>query len=282
MNVQDVINAALEQARGSSSSVTIAEQRDVGACQSEDVTKLAAALNFIGTHLEDDETKVAASKDYAHHALGASVAAGALSGALGARKAKKIYREHGIDPRDIEGLGGTLGGAARGAVGGGLSGLVGGVGGAALGDEAGSGFTPGVAVGGALGAVRQYRHHTRGARRQIRTYANIKRREAEREKTSSVDDVLLRAAEFGKASLMSKLAEDRINPAQISAGPAEPFSGEVMPSSSPVFGGAMSNEQLIAMKAQKVRDRINSDMHKYVSNVGDGYELNGYLSTFNK
>lgn len=280
MNVQDVINAALEQARGSSSSVTIAEQRDVGACQSEDVTKLAAALNFIGTHLEDDETKVAAPKDYSDHAFGASVAAGALSGALGARKAKKIYREHGIDPRDVEGLSGMLGGAARGAVGGGLSGLVGGMGGSSLGDEAG--VTPGVAVGGALSAVRQYRHHTQGARRLIRTHANIKRREAEREKTSSVDDVLLRAAEFGKASLMSKLAEDRINPAQISAGPAEPFSGEVMPSSSPVFGGAMSNEQLIAMKAQKVRDRINSDMHKYVSNVGDGYELNGYLSTFNK
>lgn len=280
MNVQDVINAALEQARGSSSSVTIAEQRDVGACQSEDVTKLAAALNFIGTHLEDDETKVAAPKDYSDHAFGASVAAGALSGALGARKAKKIYREHGIDPRDVEGLSGMLGGAARGAVGGGLSGLVGGMGGSSLGDEAG--VTPGIAVGGALSAVRQYRHHTQGARRLIRTHANIKRREAEREKTSSVDDVLLRAAEFGKASLMSKLAEDRINPAQISAGPAEPFSGEVMPSSSPVFGGAMSNEQLIAMKAQKVRDRINSDMHKYVSNVGDGYELNGYLSTFNK
>ena len=94
---------------------------------------------------------------------------------------------------------------------------------------------------------------------------------------------LYAAAVYGKQALMQKLAEDAINPARISAGPAPAFSGEVMPSAaSPVFGGATSAEQLVAMKAQKVRDRINSEMRAYVAQTGDGYNLDGYLSTFNR
>lgn len=89
------------------------------------------------------------------------------------------------------------------------------------------------------------------------------------------------AAQVGKQRLLEKVAEDAINPAQISAGPAPAFSGEVMPASTPVFGG-VSPEHLVALKAQKVRERINSEMRQYVSEVGDNYNLNGHLSIFNK
>lgn len=104
----------------------------------------------------------------------------------------------------------------------------------------------------------------------------------QQQKNASVDDVLAYAAHVGKQALLEKVAEDRINPAKISAGPAAPYSGEVMPAYSPVFGGQTTPEQLVAMKAQKVRDRINSDMKQYVSNVGDGYNLQGHLNKFNK
>ena len=82
--------------------------------------------------------------------------------------------------------------------------------------------------------------------------------------------------------LLEKIAEDRINPAKISAGAAAPFSGEVMPKGQAVFGGATTPAQLVSMKAQKVRNRINSDMKQYVKNVGDGYNLQGHLTKFNK
>jgi hypothetical protein len=104
----------------------------------------------------------------------------------------------------------------------------------------------------------------------------------DRKKTASVDDILYHAAQVGKESLLEKIAEDRINPAKISAGAAAPFSGEVMPSGQAVFGGATTPAQLVSMKAQKVRNRINSDMKQYVKNVGDGYNLQGHLTKFNK
>jgi hypothetical protein len=104
----------------------------------------------------------------------------------------------------------------------------------------------------------------------------------EQNKTASVDDVLYRAAQVGKQALLEKVAEDRINPAKISAGAAAPYSGEIMPKGENVFGGQTMPAQLVAMKAQKVRARINSDMKKFVNNVGDGYNLQGHLNKMNK
>jgi hypothetical protein len=101
-------------------------------------------------------------------------------------------------------------------------------------------------------------------------------------KTASVDDALYYAAQVGKQALLEKVAEDRINPAKISAGAAAPYSGEIMPKGENVFGGQMMPSQLVAMKAQKVRARINSDMKKFVNNVGDGYNLQGHLNKMNK
>jgi hypothetical protein len=85
-----------------------------------------------------------------------------------------------------------------------------------------------------------------------------------------------------KTAAFQKVAEDRINPAKISAGPAASYSGEIMPAGPAVFGGGTMPAQLIAMKAQKVRARINSDMKQFVNNVGDGYNLQGHLNKMNK
>ena len=79
------------------------------------------------------------------------------------------------------------------------------------------------------------------------------------------------------ASYMSKVAEDRINPARIRAGASDPFSGFDIRSR----GGAASHFNPVALRAQQVRSRINSDMHGYVSNVGGGYNLERYLNRFN-
>ena len=104
----------------------------------------------------------------------------------------------------------------------------------------------------------------------------------EEKKTAS----LYQAAQYGKASLLEKIAEDAINPAKINAGPADPYSGEIMPDagkvSSEFVGNTRDHHALIALKAQKVRDRINKDMKQYVNNVGDGYNLQGHLNKMNK
>ena len=116
-------------------------------------------------------------------------------------------------------------------------------------------------------------------------YKKYKERKSQK-KTASVDDALLYAAQVGKQSLLEKIAEDRINPAKISAGPAAPYSGEIMPNAGQVsnefVGNTRDHHALIALKAQKVRDRINSDMKQYVNNVGDGYNLQGHLDKMNK
>lgn len=276
MNVQDVINAALEQARGSSSSSAIAEQRDGGSCADADVTKLAAALNFIGTHLEDDAEKLAYTPTEA--ALLGSVGLGALGGYMGARSRDKILAKGGVDPYEARIYG--MPGRGRAAIGGAEAGAVGSLMTGALlhGD-----FSPeSMLAGGATASALNYLNHRRKAHKTVRRVRSH-RAEAELKKLTAEKSAHLQyAAQVGKAALIEKLAEDRINPAKIDAGPADAFSGEVMPASSPVFGGAMSAEQLVAMKAQKVRDRINSDMRGYVSNVGDGYDLSGHLSIFNK
>lgn len=79
---------------------------------------------------------------------------------------------------------------------------------------------------------------------------------------------------------MRKLAEDRISPARIRAGKADPFSG--MDIHRPGMSRSASPYEPIGIKAQRVRDRINMDMSGYVSNVGGGYNLDNYLNKFNK
>jgi len=283
MNVQDVINAAMEQARGSSSPSAIAEQRDSGSCADADVAKLAAALNFIGSNLDDPtldkqaNSTLSSPSDAAIVAmLAGNAALGGLGGYMGGKKRDKILARGGIDPRmyrAVEGSG-RVGDALRGAA----SGVLGGYLGALTAHHAGHGAPIVAAVpGAAVGAALSYRKRVKAGRRAVRKYRDYLA-DAEDEKNAALRD----AAAVGMTRLTEKLAEDRINPAKINAGPAEPFSGEVMPASSPVFGGAVSPEQLIAMKAQKVRDRINADMRHYVSDVGGGYDLSGHLSIFNK
>lgn len=124
----------------------------------------------------------------------------------------------------------------------------------------------------------------------VKKYRDRKKAESkskdEEKKTASVDDVLYYAAQVGKQALLEKVAEDRINPAKISAGPADPYSGEIMPNAGQVsnefVGNTRDHHALIALKAQKVRNRINKDMKQYVTNVGDGYNLQGHLSKMNK
>ncbi|MGA1353688.1 MAG: hypothetical protein ACO32I_02735 [Candidatus Limnocylindrus sp.] len=82
-----------------------------------------------------------------------------------------------------------------------------------------------------------------------------------------------------KTASLRKLAEDRINPARIVAGKAAPFSGfdiHGQPCDPPVI------ENPVALRAQAVRAMINKSMNNYVSNTGDGYDLNRYLGHFNK
>lgn len=79
---------------------------------------------------------------------------------------------------------------------------------------------------------------------------------------------------------MRKLAEDRISPARIRAGKADPFSG--MDIHRPGMSRSASPYEPIGIKAQRIRDQINSDMRGYVSHVGGGYNLDNYLNKFNK
>jgi hypothetical protein len=185
------------------------------------------------------------------------LAGGTAVGGIGAHIARKRMRAAGMSEEEINDLVTRTSATARGF---GMT-----VGGATLGDIIGAklhkgvGRDIGMALGGGLGALSTYKSQTNRADRAIK-------RHKARQKTASVE----------------KVAEDRINPAKISAGAAAPFSGEVMPKGQAVFGGSTTPSQLVAMKAQKVRNRINSDMKQYVKNVGDGYNLQGHLTKFNK
>lgn len=218
------------------------------------------------------------------------VVVGGALGAAGAHQARNEMRRAGMSEQDIDesrshlggaargmgrylgyGVGGTLGGAAAG----GLLGSVGGTNGATAGALIGGGL--GSITGLGYGAYRSYKGEVDAGREAIRAH-----KQRGQQKTASVDDVLYQAAQAGKQALLEKVAEDRINPAKISAGPAASYSGEIMPSGPAVFGGGTMPAQLIAMKAQKVRARINSDMKQFVNNVGDGYNLQGHLNKMNK
>jgi hypothetical protein len=311
MNVQDVINQALQGAAGRA----VADVRETAPCDNGEVMKLAAALNFIGTNLEDSvptpeelyaqlelaqqyekvagKNKGKQQRDQARDAEARgdgptefetrkqqkqqrSAARDAVSAAHvppapetttydlprapqpSAEVPASVSSGQSLAPEDT-----FMGRLKRyGQSAGKFTGI--------LDVEGRSGLNRAgrlAGTAGALGALGYggYRLATRGDGQH------------QEQKTSA----LRYAAQVGKQRLLEKVAEDAINPAQISAGPAPAFSGEVMPASTPVFGG-VSPEHLVALKAQKVRERINSEMRQYVSEVGDNYNLNGHLSIFNK
>jgi hypothetical protein len=75
------------------------------------------------------------------------------------------------------------------------------------------------------------------------------------------------------ASYMNKVAEDRINPARIRGGSADPFSGFDIRAQ----GGGGSRFDPVSLRAEAVRNKVNSDMSRYVDHVGGGYHLRDYL-----
>lgn len=89
----------------------------------------------------------------------------------------------------------------------------------------------------------------------------------------------LSVSDFASAAGITKVAEDRINPAKITAGKADPFSGFPRRAMSPIMG---TDADFIRMKAQQIRARVNSDMKSYVDETGSGYNLERYLNRFNK
>lgn len=143
---------------------------------------------------EDDDEKLAYNKADALLGLyAAGPAAGAVSSVMGARKADKMYREAGMDPKSVKGRQGML----RAAAGGAGKGLLGAVGGSIpgfamdegshshLGDDVALG---GAAAGGAIGSIMANRRHKRVAKRRIR--------ESMAEKTSGYEaDVETKLAE---------------------------------------------------------------------------------------
>ena len=271
MNVQDVIEKAL--AGNDGIPVTPVEH---SSCEDVQVVKLASALNFIGSNLEssvEELEKLAKEKEDTSgrsKALGAgALAVGAIGAGEGGRRAfmkhrrvkeiNEALKNHADLPsRYSRQLGDKV---------------------QELKDE-----LPNVtkrrnlyAGGAGLGLLAA----TYGAKKLYDS-----RKKNQQKKTASVDDALYHAAQAGKQALLEKVAEDRINPAKISAGPAAPYSGEIMPNAGQVsnefVGNTRDHHALIALKAQKVRDRINKDMKQYVNNVGDGYNLQGHLNKMNK
>lgn len=245
MNVQDVIEKAL--AGNDGIPVTPVEH---SSCENVQVEKLASALNFIGANLESsfDEFEKEAAKGK-NKRRKAAQAAQAAAGAGAAEAAADATNAIGTIPKAPS----AAPSAAK--------------------PSFFKRHSKALKYGGgalALGGLTAY---------GVKKYRDSKN---EQNKTASVDDALYRAAQFGKQALLEKVAEDRINPAKISAGSAAPYSGEIMPKGENVFGGQTMPAQLVAMKAQKVRARINSDMKKFVNNVGDGYNLQGHLSKMNK
>lgn len=290
MNVQDVIEKAL--AGNDGIPVTPVEH---SSCEDMQVEKLASALNFIGANLESSVADLEKTAlDYKAEDLldrgpvggGVGVAynvgstLGLAGGGIGKAKARKKMEAAGFSDAEInEALAGsTRRGAAKSLVGG----VLGAGAGLALGrtrlaknlDHVNHLMSAGNALGSLAGGYSGYRGAMNRAEEAIAA--------RNQKKTASVDDALYHAAQVGKQALLEKVAEDRINPAQISAGPAAPYSGEIMPRGESVFGGQTMPAQLVAMKAQKVRARINSDMKKFVNNVGSGYNLEGHLNKMNK
>lgn len=271
MNVQDVIEKAL--AGNDGIPVTPVEH---SSCEDVQVEKLASALNFIGTNLEtsvEELEKLAKDDNRRDKAVGAGALVAGL-GAAGAagHKARGLHKDlaHNLSEQASykKGPGAFL---------------------SAKNQEAAY-----------LGEMKEKAKKLKNKRNLYAGGAGLgllaagygakklydARKKKQQKKTASVDNALYEAAQVGKQALLEKVAEDRINPAQISAGPAAPYSGEIMPNAGQVsnefVGNTRDHHALIALKAQKVRDRINKDMKQYVNNVGDGYNLQGHLNKMNK
>jgi hypothetical protein len=205
------------------------------------------------------QSKTASSNSIFHREFG---------GDYGASQGRERMIRAGMSPEEVDDVQTIRGGALRGLG----KGLGYGLGGAAAGALLGSaGGAPGAIMGGGLGlaAGSIYGDHKAYKDEIKRAKDAIRKREYAK-------------AQQSKTASLQKVAEDRINPAQISAGPAAPYSGEIMPRGENVFGGQTMPAQLVAMKAQKVRARINGDMKKFVNNVGSGYNLEGHLNKMNK
>ena len=206
-----------------------------------------------------------------------AVLAETATGLISHSNQRKRMREAGVSER----LQKIHGPSALGSVGRGIGyGLAGGTLGSLIAGRAGG------LAGGIGGLYHSTNVNQALADDAIRAHKASKKGRKGRKKTASVENDLYQAAQLGKESLLEKIAEDRINPAKISAGPADPYSGQIMPNpgavSSEFVGSSRTPKALIDLKAQKVRARINSDMKKYVNNVGDGYNAEGHLTKFNK
>lgn len=276
MNVQDVIEKAL--AGNDGIPVTPVEH---SSCEDVQVEKLASALNFIGANLESsvhELEKLAKDHDKSNaqskreKIIAGTALTGGVGATLGGGFAARSYhkglkslpeaRQKIVDAEKLMGPNPMFDRARK-----------------TVADaepllKSKRNKNLGIAGIGALTAAY-------GAKK---LYDARKRKQ--QKKTASADDALYHAAQAGKQALLEKVAEDRINPAQISAGPADPYSGEIMPNpgkvSNEFIGNTRDHHALIALKAQKVRDRINKDMKQYVNNVGDGYNLQGHLNKMNK
>ena len=271
MNVQDVIERALAGNDG-----IPVEPTEHSSCEDEQVEKLAAALNFIGTNLESSLDELEQEKSAVLDLIG-----GGEAGGIAASASREKMRRAGMSEDEIDDVQTTAGGVARGAG----KAFLGGLGGYLLGGSTGG--LAGAALGGYAGYAGEKARGRKALRRrgEAQDQRELQMRRAQ-SKTASVDELLYHAAQAGKQALLEKVAEDRINPAKISAGPAAPYSGEIMPNAGQVsnefVGNTRDHHALIALKAQKVRDRINKDMKQYVNNVGDGYNLQGHLNKMNK
>ena len=233
-----------------------------------------------------DQQKAASVDDVLYHAaqmgkasLTEKVAfAGTIGGAIEGRKQRQKSRKGGVNEELSREVGsGGLRGTASGAVRDIAFGVGGGLAGAGLGlGLSGGRVAPAAVLGtaGALGGLYGSFRRTSSRQKSKGELARARQR------------VLDRYAEEEKTSSLQKVAEDRINPARIVAGPADPYSGEIMPNAGNVsnefVGNTRDHHALIQLKAQKVRDRINKDMKQFVNNVGDGYNLQGHLSKMNK
>ena len=269
MNVQDVIEKALSGNDGIP--VTSVEH---SSCEDVQVEKLASALNFIGTNLEssvDEIEKIAKDNDRRDKSVGVgALAAGAGTAGVAAHKALGLRKDlaHNLSEQASYAKASLL--------------------------------SPKMQETAYLGGMKEKAKKLKNKRNLYAGGAGLgllaagygakklydSRKSNQQKKTASVDELLYNAAQAGKQSLLEKVAEDRINPAKISAGPAAPYSGEIMPNpgkvSNEFVGNTRDHHALIALKAQKVRDRVNKDMKQYVNNVGDGYNLQGHLNKMNK
>lgn len=194
---------------------------------------------------------------------------GNIAGGVGAYHGARDAEEYGLTPNEGAlrgGIGATLGsavGSPLGAAGGGLAGAgLGGLAGAGIGaltGNAGAGAGVGAGIGGALGALGGgIKGGIAGGKKGYGMAMGDKVVEASAPQTL-VDAFL--------ATI--KQAEDAINPAQISAGPAvEPDASQSGQGTPPTPNGSQmvgSNESAINYTKQQAKAEPKRDMSAYVS-----------------